>query len=178
MKAVQNTAAAPGLRVLHLAEKALVAVSVLAILMICALIFTGVVTRAMFSWSLPDTEIAVRELMIAAMIMPLAYVTANRGHIAVDIFVNLMPDRVKSWIDLLGSVVGLLVLLPITYGGWVGFSTAWVDGSYFYGEFELSEWPGKLAFFVGYMVFVLRLASLVVIDFASVFRPIAPEPDQ
>jgi len=162
--------AIPGPRVLHSLEKVLLTASVVSILSICAIIFVGVVTRAIFDWSLPDAEIIVRDLMIASIILPLAYVTAERSHIAVDVFVNLLPDRFKPWVDLLGSVVGFLVLIPIAYGGWKSFWSVWVDGSYFYGEFELPEWPGKFAFFLGYIVFALRLLSLVINDFASLFR--------
>ncbi|WP_294221542.1 TRAP transporter small permease [uncultured Shimia sp.] len=155
---------------LVLVEKISLIIASVAILAICAIIFSGVLTRAIFNWSLPDAEIMVRELMIAAMILPLAYVTANRAHIAVDVFVNLMPNWVKPWVDFLGSVIGFLVLLPIAYGGWKAFNTAWWDGNYFYGEFDLPEWPGKLAFCFGYIVFVVRLAWLVFIDFKSLFR--------
>ena len=162
--------AVPGPRVLRALEKALLAMAVVSILSICAIIFIGVVTRALFNWSLPDAEIFVRDLMIASIILPLAYVTAERAHIAVDVFVSLMPIKAKRWIDLLGSAIGFLVLLPVAYGGWQGFSTAWSDGNYYYGEFDLPEWPGKFAFFVGYTVFVLRLFTLVIVDLASAFR--------
>lgn len=174
MSAGTNQNAAPGPRVLQRLEGLLLVVSAISILAICLIIFSGVVTRAVFNWSLPDAEIIVRDLMIASIILPLAYVTANRAHIAVDVFVNLMPASVRPWSDLLGSVVGFLVLLPVAYGGWQGFSTAWSDGNYYYGEFDLPEWPGKLAFLVGYAVFVLRLLSLVILDFLSVFRPAGP----
>ncbi|WP_168206484.1 TRAP transporter small permease [Labrenzia sp. PHM005] len=151
-------------------EKVLLVLAAISILAICAIIFSGVVTRAVFNWSMPDAEILVRDLMIASIILPLAYVTAERTHIAVDVFVNLMPKAVRPWSDLLGSVIGFLVLLPIAYGGWKGFHSAWIDGNYYYGEFDLPEWPGKLAFALGYAVFVLRLLSLVIIDFKAVFN--------
>lgn len=166
----------PGPQVLRRLETLLMALSALSILVICTLIFSGVVTRALFNWSLPDAEIFVRDLMIAAVILPLAYVAANRSHIAVDVFINLMPKAVRPWSDLLASLCGFLFLLPIAYGGWKGFYTAWGDGNYYYGEFELPEWPGKLAFCIGYIVFVLRLFSLVIVDTLAVVRPKSKVP--
>ncbi len=151
-------------------EKVLLVLAAVSILAICAIIFSGVVTRAVFNWSMPDAEILVRDLMITSIILPLAYVAAERAHIAVDVFVNMMPKAVRPWSDLLGSTIGLLVLLPIAYGGWKGFLTAWSDGNYYYGEFDLPEWPGKLAFALGYAVFLLRLLSLVIIDIKAVFQ--------
>lgn len=170
MDPATTTKAAPGPRVLRRTEELLLLLAVVSILSICAVIFIGVVTRALFDWSLPDAEIFVRDLMITSIILPLAYVTAERAHIAVDVFVNLMPDAMRGWSDLLGSLVGFLVLLPVAYGGWAGFAAAWGDGNYYYGEFEMPEWPGKLAFFLGYVVFLLRLAVLVVADALNVLR--------
>lgn len=171
------TTAAPGPRVLRWLEGLLVALSVCAVLGICAIIFCNVVARSLFGWSIPDAEIVVRDLMIASIILPLAYVAAERAHIAVDIFVGMMPAGTRPWIDLLGSVVGLLVLLPIAYGGWKGVSTDWLDGNYYYGELEVPAWYGKAAFFAGYLVFVLRMASLVVIDLIAALRPRPAGPD-
>ncbi len=175
MSTDSNITATPGPRVLQLVERVLLVLAAISILLICAIIFSGVVSRAVFDWSLPDAEIIVRDLMIAAIILPLAYVTADRAHIAVDVFINLMPKGVRPWSDLLGSLIGFLVLLPIAYGGWQGFNTAWGDGNYYYGEFDLPEWPGKLAFFVGYLAFVIRLFSLIVIDLMAVIRPGRPQ---
>lgn len=155
-------------RILHLAETSLLWVAILSILLICALIFTGVVTRGLFSWSLPDAEIIVRDLMIAVVFLPLAFVAAERAHIAVEVFVNFMPANWRPSLNLLASVIGLLVLLPITWGGYTSFISVWQADSYFYGEFELPEWPGKLAFFLGYLTFALRMLHLVYHDAGKV----------
>lgn len=165
-----NTAAAPGPRVLHRLEALALLLSILCILSICALVLAGVITRAAFNWSLPDMEIIVRDLMIGAVILPLAYVSAGRTHIAVDVFVSMMPRRWLPAVDLLGAVVGLLVLLPIAYGGWLAFRAAWVSGAYAYGEFEIPEWPVRLTFWLGYLIFTLRLGALVVTDLLAAIR--------
>jgi len=170
MAGSNTNTAAPGPRVLHALEGLALVVSVLCILTICALILVGVITRAAFNWSLPDMEIIVRDLMIGAVILPLAYVSAGRTHIAVDVFVAMMPKRWLPAVDLLGSVVGLLVLLPIVWGGWLAFRSAWVGGAYAYGEFEIPEWPVRLTFWLGYLIFTLRLAALVVGDLRAAIR--------
>lgn len=166
-----ETQAAPGPRVLQVVEDALLYIAAIAILLLCAIIFSGVITRAVFSWSLPDSEILVRDLMIVAIILPLAKVTADRTHIAVDVFVNLLPDWFRPISAFLGSLIGFLVVIPIAYGGWKGFHAEWGSGNYYDGDLELAVWPGKSAFFLGYATFVLRLFTLVVIDFIALFRP-------
>lgn len=161
---------APGPRVLRWLEEIMLSAAVICTMMMCCLIVMGVITRALFNWSLPDMEIVVRELMVVTVILPLAYITAERTHIAVDVFVNMMPARWNARFDLLGAIVGFLVLLPITYGAWTSFKTVWGNNAYYFGQFDILEWPGKLMFFVGYLVFALRLLAMVVIDFRALLR--------
>jgi TRAP-type C4-dicarboxylate transport system permease small subunit len=155
---------------LHVIEHGALVLAMACILAICALVVTGVMTRAIFNWSLPDMEIVVRNLMIGAVILPLAYVSAQKAHIAVDVFVALLPDRYLPVISLLGSVVGFLVLVPITYGGWLAFHAAWTEGAYSFGTYNLPEWPVRLTFWLGYLIFAIRLAVMVAGDFLSVLR--------
>ena len=160
----------PGPKVLQNVEGALVALSAICILGICALITTAIVTRAVFGWSVPDSVVIVRELMITCVILPLSYVSAQRAHIMVEVFTSLMSDKAQPLLDLLSSVVGFLVLLPIAYGGYLELTSAVEDGAYSFGDLELPEWPGRLTFFVGYFVFAVRLAHLVFHDGYTSFR--------
>jgi TRAP-type C4-dicarboxylate transport system permease small subunit len=160
----------PGPKVLQNVEGALVALSAICILGICALITTAIVTRAVFGWSVPDSVVIVRELMITCVILPLSYVSAQRAHIMVEVFTSMMPNKFQPWLDLLASVVGFLVLLPIAYGGYLELMSAVEDEAYFFGDLELPEWPGLTAFFVGYVVFVIRMATLVLYDGLAAFR--------
>ncbi|MEH6476233.1 MAG: TRAP transporter small permease [Sneathiella sp.] len=159
---------ASGPKFLLKVESALTALSAFCILGIGLLISVSIITRAVFDWSLPDSTIFVRELMIGAVILPLAMVTAERTHIMVEVFTDHMPDRMQPWLNLLSSVVGLLALLPILYGGYGELTGVIEDGAYFFGDLELPEWPGRAAFLIGYFFFVLRLAVLTGIDLLSV----------
>ncbi|MGO1121067.1 TRAP transporter small permease [Rhodovibrionaceae bacterium A322] len=161
MKTSSSPQPAPGPKVLRSLEAALLAVSGACILLIGSLISVGIFTRALFGWSLPDVEVMVRELMIGSIILPLAYVTADRAHISVEVFTNFMPRRFDPWLDLLSSVIGFLVLLPIVYGGYIALAATIAEDTYFFGQLELPEWPGRLAFFLGYLLFVVRLAWLI-----------------
>lgn len=168
--AARHTETAPRPGVLSLIEQVALVMAMACIIAICALVVAGVVTRAFFNWSLPDMEIIVRDLMIGAVILPLAYVSAQKAHIAVDVFVALMPARFEPFVDLLAAVVGFLVLIPIAYGGWLAFHAAWTEGAYSFGMFSLPEWPVRLTFWLGYLIFAIRLAALVISDFLSVLR--------
>ena len=158
---------------LQMMEGALVALSAVCILGICALITMTVATRWFFAWSVPDYVTIVQELMIASVTLPLAHVAADRSHITVEVFTNMMPVRVQPALNLLSSFIGFLVLIPIVYGGYADLTGVIEDEAYFFGDLELPEFPGRTAFFVGYVAFALRLAVLLVADAISVSRPAA-----
>ncbi|MBL4807535.1 MAG: TRAP transporter small permease [Rhodobacteraceae bacterium] len=134
------------------------------------IITVTIFARFLFGVSIPDDVIMVRELMIGAVVLPLAYVAAERAHIMVEVFTCHMPDHWQPSLNLLSSLVGSLMLLPILYGGYLDFESVAADGAYFFGELNLPEWPGRLIFLVGYIVFILRLLVLTGEDALTVVR--------
>ncbi|MDF2368477.1 TRAP transporter small permease [Sneathiella sp.] len=156
--------------VLRKLEGALVALSIFCILGICAVINITIFGRFLFGLSIPDDVVMVRELMIGAVVLPLAYVAAGRAHIMVEVFTGYMPESWQPALNLLGSLTGSLMLLPVLYGGYLDFESVASDGAYFFGELNLPEWPGRLIFLVGYITFVLRLFVLTGEDALEVFR--------
>ncbi|WP_288902940.1 TRAP transporter small permease [uncultured Sneathiella sp.] len=165
-----NTPERPGPWILQKLEGVLVTLSICCILGICAIINITIFGRFLFGVSIPDDVIMVRELMIGAVVLPLSYVAAERAHIMVEVFTSHMPDRWQPGLNLLSSLVGSLMLLPILYGGYLDFDSVTSDGAYFFGELNLPEWPGRLIFLVGYIVFVLRLFVLTGKDAMTVVR--------
>lgn len=172
----------PGPWILRKLEGALVALSICCILGICAIITLTIFGRFLFGVSIPDDVVMVRELMIGAVVLPLAYVAAERAHIMVEVFTSHMPDHWQPALNLLGSLIGSLTLLPILYGGYLGFESVATDGAYFFGELNLPEWPGRLIFLVGYIVFILRLLVLTGEDALTVAQTLrgrsSPPPEE
>lgn len=165
MDSISDSQAYPGPKLLSRLESVFVTLSVLAILGMASVITFSVLTRAVFGWSVPDSTIIVRELMMAAVVLPLAYVTATRSHIMVEVLTSFFPDRVQPWLNLFSVVIGVCALSPILYGGIVELMGVLEDEAYFFGDLELPEWPGRAIFAAGYLLFILRLFALVVTDF-------------
>jgi|TARA_R100000005_G_C4999457_1_gene206208 TRAP-type C4-dicarboxylate transport system permease small subunit len=152
--------AAAGPRFLLKLEGALVALSICCILLMCFIITTTIIGRTLFGLTIPDDVIMVRELMIGAVVLPLASVAAHRMHIMIEVFTSMLPESFQPWLNLLGSLIGSIMLLPVLYGGYLGFVSVVSEGAYFFGELDLPEWPGRLIFLLGYSVFILRLFVL------------------
>ncbi len=163
----------PGPRILQKLEGVLVILSICSILGICFIITATIFGRFLFGLSIPDDVIIVRELMIGAVVLPLGYVAAERAHIVVEVFTSRLAEHWQALLNLLASFLGSLLLLPILYGGYLGFTSVVSDGNYFFGELNLPEWPGRLMFLVGYSVFILRLFVLTGTDVLAVIRSVS-----
>ena len=145
-------------------ERLLLDLSVVAIAGLGLLITASVVLRAGFNSGIPDTLVMVRELMVAAIVLPLAAATAARAHIVVEVLARRLPVRVQGGLVVAGSAFGLLALAPLIWAGWREASHALSGGGFFFGELSLPKWPGRVVFLVGVSFCWLRLLLLVVAD--------------
>lgn len=123
-----------------------------------------VLTRNLFGWGVTDDVVIVRELMVGAIFLPLAYVTADYSHITIEFLFKRLGKYAKLWMLAIGSLISLLILLPLVFSAWQGFFHAASSGAYFFGELELPEWPGRFAFFAGAALFIIRLSIILVAD--------------
>ena len=141
-------------------ESVLLAVGAAAILALGLMITANVLGRALLGASLPDTVTIVRELMVAAIVLPLAAATAVRGHVAVTVLADRLGRRARSWLIVAGSVLGALALLPLIWAGWRELVHNWTTGGFFPGDLDLPRWPGRALFLLGVAACWLRLATL------------------
>lgn len=142
-------------------EKILLGLGALAVIGLGILITTNVVARAVFAGQVPDSVTMVRELMVAAILLPLAAATAARAHVSVAFVSDRFPPRFRSWLIVVGSVVGMIALAPLIWAGWRELFGVIEKGSFFYGDLNLPKWPGRLLFLLGIGATFLRLAELV-----------------
>ncbi|MEL6737008.1 MAG: TRAP transporter small permease subunit [Pseudomonadota bacterium] len=137
-------------------ENLLVMIAVLAVFIMGTMITTNVVLR-LFGASLPDSVVIVKELMVVAIILPLAMVTRIRDHISVEVIANLLPQNTQRWLGVFGWIVGIFAFGILAWAGWREFLKVWESGSFFFGDLSLPKWPGKLAFAIGLTAAVVRL---------------------
>ncbi|MEQ9259772.1 MAG: TRAP transporter small permease [Roseovarius sp.] len=145
-------------------ERLLVDLSVVSVLGLGLLITANVFLRAAFNAGVPDTTVLVAELMVAAVILPLAATTTARAHIAVDLLAKRLPVKLGDALIVLGSTFGLLALAPLIWAGWREAAHAFESGAFFFGELSLPKWPGRVIFLTGMVFCWLRLLLMVVQD--------------
>lgn len=149
---------------LKMIERGALMLAGLCIVALGLMITLTVVSRNLFGWGIPDDVVIVRELMVGAVFLPLAYVTAGYSHITINFLFKRLSKNAKLWMLALGSLISLLILLPLAASAWLGFLHAANSGAYFFGDLELPEWPGRFAFFTGAALFITRLSIICVTD--------------
>ncbi len=145
-------------------ERLLVDLSIVSVLGLGLLITVNVLLRALFNSGVPDSTVMVAELMVAAVVLPLAATTARRAHIAVEFVANQLPTRMADWLIVFGSLFGLLALAPLIWAGWREVAHTFSSGAFFFGELHLPKWPGRVIFLVGMVFCWLRLLVMIVQD--------------
>ncbi len=150
----------------RLIERIAIAIAAVAVLAAGAIICINIAGRTAFRFGIPDAEIIIQDLMVLAVLLPLATVAGRRAHITVDLFVRKLSPRAQRRLNATMGVISVLFLIPIVWSGWTNFSSAWRTGGYYDGGLEIAEWPGRLAFLVGMLIFVARSIHRVFSDYA------------
>lgn len=145
-------------------EHVFILLAVVCILGLCAIITVSVLLRTFASSGIPDEVVIAGEMMIGALVLPLAFVAANRGFISVEIFTQRLGPKIQHLLNVLTAIVGIVAVAPITYAGFLSMVDAFESGAYFFGLLELPKWPGQTMFFAGYFLFFIRLIDLAVSD--------------
>jgi TRAP-type C4-dicarboxylate transport system permease small subunit len=148
-------------------EQGALIVAGMCIITLGLMITLTIVTRNLFGWGVTDDVVIVRELMVGAVFLPLAYVTADYSHITIEFLFKRLGKHSKLWLLAIGSFISLLILMPLAFAAWKGFFHAASSGAYFFSELDLPKWPGRLAFFVGSALFIIRLLVIFVADFRA-----------
>lgn len=144
-------------------ERLALDIGAVAIILIALYVTLGIVLRTFFRTSVPDETVIIGEAMIVAMVLPLAYVAAEGSFIAVDVFTSFLRQggRGDACLRVLAALVGLISAVVILIAAWGSLRDAILFDNYFFGILSLPEWPGRLAFFVGYVLFAVRLCLLL-----------------
>lgn len=113
--------------------------SVMAILAMMVLVSIDALARYVFGRPLQfQYELTENYLMVAAMLLPLAYVTRQGQHIAVDAFVHLLPSAFQVVVRYLASLGMIALLLAVTYGSGRTALEAFINNETTFG---VIDWP-------------------------------------
>jgi len=149
-------------------ERLLLDLAAFAVAGLCLLITISVVLRATVNSGIPDAIVMVAELMVAAIVLPLAAATTARAHIVVEFVSNKLSLAAQDRLIVAGSIFGAVALMPLLYAGWNEAAKNIASGSFYFGELSLPKWPGRVIFLIGLSFCWLRLVLMAVADIRTI----------
>jgi TRAP-type C4-dicarboxylate transport system permease small subunit len=138
------------------------------VLAMCSVVFLGVIvtTTIISRWLghplIPDDVLIVQELMIGVIILPLAYVTASNGHIAVTVFTRKMGVQITRKLDVVGHIFGLVFITGLFLAGADMFYDAWESEDYYDGDLNFPKWIGHGLYALGLLALIIRQGALFI----------------
>lgn len=157
-------------------EHLLDTVAAVAIVLLCLLITLNIIAREVIQTGVPDIIIIVQELMVPAILFPLANATAMRAHIAIEVIANFFPATLNRWIAVLAALTGILVAGVLLFAGWMEFWKTFNSNAHYGGTFHWPKWPSRALFVIAIAIFQLRLLHVFWVDLrAAVTGQPAPE---
>jgi TRAP-type C4-dicarboxylate transport system permease small subunit len=120
------------------------------------LIVVSAVGRYLLASPVPDSFDISRLLLGACIMWGFASVGYRGGHITVDIFVEMMPDRMRRWIEFLAWAVLLLFVVLLTWKMFDRLESAMRSNESTF-DLRLPVWPLMALIWVGTAVSILTV---------------------
>ena len=152
------------LRLLGFIENAALTIGCIAIFIMGALVTGSVIGRTFFNAPIPDDLLMIGLLMVCVIILPLAYVERDNGHIAVTLIADRLPQGIQRVLRAMGRIIFGAFL------GTMGFVIAmqvpdeFEQRLYYDGQLESPTWPMKIVFAFGVAVFLIRVCLNLIAD--------------
>jgi len=117
-------------------------------------------------------------LFSAVFLLCSPWTLISNEHIRIDIINNLLPKKVRNWIDLIGHAFFLLPLTIIMIATGVPFFLkSWGVDEQSFSAGGLPQWPAKSLVMIGFaLLFVQALSEIV--KRAAVMRGLIPDPHE
>lgn len=145
-------------------DNALETLSALAVITLCLVIVANIVSRELLGTGFPDAIILVRELMVAAILFPLASATISRAHVAIEFIADKFPARLNRTIAVLSALIGVLIATVLLSAGCLDLAKALRNGAHYGGDLQIPKWPSRAMFVLAFGFFWLRAVQILFID--------------
>ncbi|MES2036801.1 MAG: TRAP transporter small permease [Pseudomonadota bacterium] len=115
-------------KVLEWINKAIVRISMFAMLLTAFILTYSVVTRYLFKIPTDWQDEASVFMLIGVTFFSAAYVQSYRGHIGIEVLSSILPPAVNHFRLLLVDIISATFCLFFSWKSWTLFHEAWVDG--------------------------------------------------
>jgi TRAP-type C4-dicarboxylate transport system permease small subunit len=148
---------APLARALAMINRAVLALSMVALVVASAILTYSVLSRYFFKAATDWQDEAAVFLLVGATFLCGAYVQSYRGHVGIEAIASVLPESVNRVRRILVDVLTLLFCAFFAWKSWTLFHEAWVDK-----QTTSSSWAPPLAIPYGLMAAGMTLLTLQV----------------
>lgn len=124
---------------------------------IIGMICIDIVMRKWFA-ALPGIYELVELLMVVIVFSGLAYTECKGGHIKMEVFIALFPERLQHLLEVGGLVLTLAITTFLVLASTVATYVAYQVGESTAGLVNYPVWPAKLAVALGSLALGIRFA--------------------
>lgn len=136
--------------------KSLILFSALAYAWIILMLVTDLSGRFFFNRPLP-ASVEISDIIMPWLVFPaFAYTLAIGGHIRVSLLVKQFSERWQLWCEIFACVIGLALLVPVTYIGYIMFWKSWIIKEQLLAAIPVPWYMGKVIFPIGLTFFCIQ----------------------
>jgi len=141
------------------------AIAFVAMLLLLPMMFLSaadVTLRKVLGFTIPGTMELSSYMLAMFILLGLSYTHQCRGHVRVFFLLNRLPDKVKTIVEIVLSLLCLAMLLTLVVEGWL---VAWEETTVS-DMLRIPQTPFRLALVVGCFSFALELILDIVDHFS------------
>lgn len=165
-----------GERILSTIEDWLAIIAGLIVIALMIVVTADVIMRSLFNYPLPNSYEYMELGMVFVVYLGAAQVQREKRHIAIDAVIKALPPRGSALMEMIGCIVGLILMVAI---GWWGAQAAWnsfVTSEYIGSVAHVPVLPARIALLCGVMVLSVRLLVDIWRYACRVVNPHGPTP--
>lgn len=132
-------------------------ISILSLIALALLVATSVLGRALFGTPVTDDVVLAEGLLIVTVMLPLASVQTETGHIKVQL-IGKPGSLFTAITDRFGNLLGCLLCSGLAYAALKDSAKLYQTGEFYQGLLQLPIWPTKMLFGLGFLMLAIDLA--------------------
>lgn len=117
---------------------------------------SDILARSIFNHPLPGTSELVKSLLPAIVFLSLAYALRHKRHVRVEIVLDLLPSKVKTFLNVLACFMGFLTFVMVAYYSWGPAWQGWLIREYEGVQLEIPIYPIRFICVLGSGLFSIQ----------------------
>jgi TRAP-type C4-dicarboxylate transport system permease small subunit len=134
-------------------------IGVTGIMVMVVVTCADVVGAKLFTLPVPGCTEIVSLVQVATMVFAVAATQRHGGHISVEMFVDTLPARIRSWIKAFTSLLGLVLFVLLIVEG-VGLGNEYLEAGEVTATVQVPFYPFAYAFSVA----IIPIAIMMLVD--------------